>query len=78
MNINFSIDDNFSSYLDKETGVSIFADTFDNYIFDIRVGTANKSFAMGTINAENNKELNKKITELFEKYRNEEPSSTRG
>lgn len=68
MNINMSIDDNFSSFIDEETGLAIFVDSFDNHEFDVRIGTTDESESMGTISANNNAELNEKILLLVKKY----------
>ena len=69
MDINMSIKDNFSSYIDEKTGLSIFVDSFDNHEFEVRIGTTDESISMGTIKADSDAELNKNITELVKKYK---------
>jgi len=69
MNLNMSVEDNFSSYIDEKTGLAIFVDSFDNHEFEVRIGSAAESVSMGTITAKNNEELNKSILELVE-YKN--------
>ena len=69
MNINMSVEDNFSSYIDKKTGLAIFVDSFDNHDFEVRIGSTDESVSMGTITAENDEELNRRILELVEKYK---------
>jgi len=69
MNINMSIEDNFSSYIDEKTGLAIFVDSFDNHEFEVRIGSTDNSVSMGSITANNDEELNKHILELVEKYK---------
>jgi len=69
MNINMSIEDNFSSYIDKKTGLSIFIDSFDNHEFEVRIGSTDESVSMGSVTATSDDELNKKVLELVEKYK---------
>ncbi len=69
MNINMSIEDNFSSYIDEKTGLAIFVDTFDNHEFEVRIGTKDESVSMGAVTADSDAELNKNITELVKKYK---------
>ena len=69
MDINISIKDNFSSYIDEKTGLSIFVDSFDNHEFEVRIGTTDESISMGTVKADSDAELNKNITELVKKYK---------
>ena len=69
MDINMSIKDNFSSYIDEKTGLSVFVDSFDNHEFEVRIGTTDESISMGTIKADSDAELNKNITELVKTYK---------
>jgi len=69
MNINMSIEDNFSSYIDDKTGLSIFVDSFDNHEFEVRIGSTDESVSMGSVTATSDDELNNKILELVEKYK---------
>lgn len=70
MKFNMSIDDNYASFIDKETGVSVFVDSFDNKEFEIRIGTLTESESFGIIEASTSIELNKKISEIFAIYKN--------
>ena len=65
MEFKMSIEDNFSSYIDPDTGLALFIDTFDNHEFDVRIGSIEDSTAVGTITADTDKELNEKLMELF-------------
>lgn len=69
--LNMSINDNFSSYIDENTGIAIFVDSFDNKEFEVRIGSTSESISMGTIEANNDEELNAKVLQLFEKYQGE-------
>ncbi|MCW8933446.1 MAG: hypothetical protein OQK98_01860 [Gammaproteobacteria bacterium] len=69
MDINMSVQDNFSSYIDEKTGLAIFVDSFDNHDFEVRIGSTDESVSMGTSTAENDEELNRSILELVEKYK---------
>jgi hypothetical protein len=69
MKINMSIQDNFSSLIDEESGLAIFVDSFDNHEFDVRIGSVNESVAMGSITANNDAELNEKIASLLKIYK---------
>lgn len=71
VNLNMSINDNFSSYIDEKTGVAIFVDSFDNKEFEVRIGSTSDSVSMGAITASSDEELNRKVLELFEKYQGE-------
>lgn len=68
MKFNMSIEDNSSSYIDEETGVAVFVDSFNNQEFDVRIGSVDESIPMGSITADSDEELNKKLLELLEKY----------
>lgn len=69
MKFEMSIEDNFSSYIDPNTGFAVFIDTFDNNEFDVRVGTTEESVAIGTIVASSDDELNQKLEEMVVKYK---------
>jgi hypothetical protein len=71
MKLNMSIEDNFSSYIDEETGIAIFVDSFDNKEFEVRIGSLDDSVPMGTVSAATNEELNKKVLALFVKFQGE-------
>lgn len=65
MKLNMSIEDNFSSCIDEETGIAVFVDSFDNQEFDVRIGSIEESTPMGTITAKGDEELNNKILALL-------------
>ncbi len=71
MKLNLSIKDNFSSCIDENTGIAVFVDSFDNREFDVRIGTIEDSEPMGTVSADSNDELNRKVMALLEKYQGE-------
>ena len=52
--------------MDKESGKSVFVDSFDNTEFDVRVGTMTVSKFVGTIHAESDKLLNTKLQRLVQ------------
>ena len=68
MNQKISVEDNCSSFIDEDSGLSVFTDSFDNHIFNVRIGRIDKSELMGTISADNNDELNEKIFLLIEQH----------
>lgn len=70
MNLNMSVEDNFSSYVDDKTGLAIFVESFDNHFFEVRMGSVVETVSMGSITAKNNEELNKGVLELVEDYKN--------
>lgn len=69
MNLGMTVGDNFSSYIDPESGLSIFVDTFDNVEFDVRIGTIEESVSVGSIQASSDVELNEKVLELYKSYK---------
>jgi len=71
MHLDFSIKDNFASFFDEESEITIFIDSFDNIHFSIRIGNVNESILAGTILARTDNELNKKTIELFRKHQSE-------
>jgi len=71
MKFDMDISDNFASFIDNDTGVSVFVDSFDNKEFEVRIGTINESEPAGKIIAESTKELNAKLLEIFENYKGE-------
>lgn len=58
------VEQNFASFIDRETGVSVFVDSFDNIEFEVRVGTLSKSDYAGVIRATDDYTLNQKLHEL--------------
>ncbi len=69
MNFDMSVNDNFASFVNKSTGVSVFVDSFDNKEFEVRIGTITNSESVGKITAFTDEELNKKLAELYEIHR---------
>ncbi len=65
-NFCMSINDNFASFYDRSTEQFIFVDSFDNHEFNVRFGTLENSVDLGTIHAESDQVLNKKLEQLIE------------
>ena len=63
-----TLEDNFASFTDSD-GLMIFIDSFDNKIFDVRIGTSTESEAVGSVEAMSDKELNERILALYKKYK---------
>jgi hypothetical protein len=66
-----SIEDNYASFIDKESGKAVFVDSFDNKEFDVRIGSVTESEAVGTIKADSSEELNRKLEDLYRKFQGE-------
>jgi hypothetical protein len=64
-----SIMNNYASFVDKETGLALFVDSFDNREFDVRIGSIESSERAGTIRASSSEELNQKLGELFQRFK---------
>lgn len=71
MKFDMSITDNYASFIDKDSGVAVFVDSFDNQEFEVRIGTINESEPAGSIFAETNEELNAKLAALFLEHKGE-------
>lgn len=65
MKFDMSITDNYASFIDRDSGVAVFVDSFDNQEFEVRIGTINESELAGTIFAATTEELNTKLAALF-------------
>lgn len=63
-----SIDQDFASFRDSETGKMVFVDTFDNRQFNVRFGTAEASIDLGTIIADSDVSLNTQLSTLITKH----------
>jgi len=61
--------DNFASFKDGDTGLSIFVDSFNNEEFEVRIGSINESEVAGKIIASSTQELNEKLSELFNNFK---------
>lgn len=68
MNFNMSIEDNFASFIDENSGVAVFVDSFDNNEFEVRIGTIEDSESVGVIHATTSDELNRKLADLFKMH----------
>jgi len=69
MKFDMSIDDNYASFIDKESGEAVFVESFDNVDFEVRIGTVTDSQEAGIIRAKTSDELNTKLEEVFRKFR---------
>ena len=68
MKFDMSITDNYASFIDKDSGVAVFVDSFDNQEFEVRIGTINESELAGSIMATTTEELNNKLAALLSEY----------
>ena len=68
MKFDMSITDNYASFIDKNSGVAVFVDSFDNQEFEVRIGTINESELAGSIMATTTEELNNKLAALLSEY----------
>jgi hypothetical protein len=71
MKFDMSIEDNFASFTEPDSGIAVFVDSFDNHEFDVRIGSVSKSDPVGSITAKTTEELNRKLEELYLKYQGE-------
>ena len=71
MKFDMAIRDNYASFIDKDSGVAVFVDSFDNQEFEVRIGTINESELAGTIFAATTEELNAKLAALFSAHAGE-------
>ena len=67
INFKMTTKENFASFIDAETGVMVFVDSFDNQEFDVRIGSLLDSQPIGVVKATDDNTLNKKITDLYNK-----------
>lgn len=56
--------ENFAAFREEETGRFVFVDSFDNIEFNVRIGTIEESRDLGSVVAESDEILNKKLLEL--------------
>ncbi len=59
------VTENFASFFEGTTFVAV--DSFDNYNFNVRIGTLSSTEEVGHITASTDFELNSKLLELYEK-----------
>lgn len=69
MNFNMSIEDNYASFIDEDSGLAVFVDSFDNEEFEVRIGTIEESESVGVIHASTSDELNRKLANLFNSHK---------
>lgn len=69
MKFDMSIEDNYASFIDEETGQAVFVDSFDNEEFDIRIGTVTESESAGSIFVTSTEELNRKLEEIYQNFK---------
>lgn len=68
MNFDMSIQDNYASFIDEESGVVVYVDSFDNKEFEVRIGSLRGSNPVGKIIAKDDLELNHKIENIYSEY----------
>ena len=68
MKFDMSITDIYAAFIDKDSGVAVFIDSFDNQEFEVRIGTINESELAGSIMATTTEELNNKLAALLSEY----------
>ena len=71
MKFDMEIEDNYASFIDKDSEVSVFVDSFDNEEFEVRIGTVSESKPAGSIKAKTSEDLNAQLEVLFKKYQGE-------
>lgn len=70
-----TLNQDFASFRDSETGRMVFVDTFDNKNFNVRFGTASESKDLGTIIADSDASLNDQLRSLIDKQNHGNHSS---
>lgn len=70
INIDMTIDQNYAKFTDPESGLTLFVDSFDNIDFNVRIGTIEESKDVGKIIALTNKDLQSKLTSIFQEQIN--------
>jgi hypothetical protein len=66
MIFNMSTKDNFASFIDEDSGLAVFVDSYDNREFEVRIGTTQESTSVGIIHASTDDELNIKLADLLQ------------
>lgn len=59
-----SLKENFATFKDTKTGQYVFVDTFDNLEFNVRLGSLEESVPLGSVTADSDETLNRKLHEL--------------
>ena len=67
INFNMNKNENFASFKDDKTGLFVFVDSYDNNDFDVRIGSLEDSKLITTIHALDAKDLNEKLTTIYQK-----------
>jgi hypothetical protein len=57
-------EENFATFREQETGRYVFVDSFDNVEFNVRIGAIEESRDLGSVVAESDDVLNRKLSEL--------------
>lgn len=65
MNFDMRMNQNHSSFFDHETKEFLFVDTFDNFNYEVFMGTLSKSKLIGKFTATTEKDLNDNINKLY-------------
>ena len=65
MIFDMKVSHNYASFFSGTTFIVV--DSFDNYNFNVRIGTISSTNEVGTITATSDFELNEKIMKLYEK-----------
>ena len=58
--------ENFASFVDQKSGKVVFIDSFDNFEFDVLIGSFTESEYAGTIRTDSDKVLNEKLNLLYQ------------
>jgi len=64
---------NSASFYDPLSKLFVTVDSFDNQNFEVRAGTVQQTQSQGTITASTDEELNEKIIEIVEKFKDTQP-----
>lgn len=59
-----SLRENFASFKDDATGQLVFVDSLDNQTFNVRKGTISESQFLGTVTADSDEVLNRRLGDL--------------
>lgn len=64
---------NSASFYDPSSKLFVTVDSFDNKNFEVRAGSIQQTESQGTVTATTDEELNKKIIEIVEKFKDTQP-----
>lgn len=65
MNFDMRMNQNHSSFFNKETKEFLFVDTFDHFNYEVFMGTLSQTKLIGKFTANNEKDLNDNIKKLY-------------